>query len=75
MRVAIGEEPESRTGWVTAFNHPNHLLRAPVRDVAVFGEMPRSVEVVVITHTVRELLTGITSIAKEKFIIVDYTVL
>ena len=70
MWVAIGEEPESGTGWVSAFNHPHHLLRAPVRNVAVFGEMPRSVEIIVVAHPVCELLTGIAPVAEEELIVV-----
>ena len=75
MGMTIRKIPEPRAGRVPPFNHPDHLLRGPVGLVTIFRKVPRSVKIVIIRHAVRELLTGITSIAKEQLVIIYRTLL
>ena len=73
--MAVGEIPEPWPRRISAFEHAHHLLRAPVGDVAVFGEVPGAVEVIVVAHAAGELLAGVSSVAEEEFVVVYYAVL
>ena len=69
--MTVGEVVESGLCRIPTLNLAGYLLGGPVRDVAMLGKMPRTIEVVVVVHPVGEHLAGVALIAKVEFVVVD----
>ena len=75
MWMPIRNKPERRARRISPFDKSHHVLSRPVCRMGFIGQMPGHRAILVITHTVIEVLARIALITQKKLVIVENPIL